>query len=381
MFAFALLDGSDLFLARDPLGIKPLYLGWMNDTLFFASEIKALQDSVEQVYEFPPGYCYSSRAGFIQYYSVSKVAAQDQVDILDSSALYDQLKDSVESHLMADVDVGIFLSGGLDSSIVGVLAREGFPTLQSFAVGMEDSADLQYARYAARFLGTRHQEYIYTRQEMIDALRAVIYHLESFDSALVRSAIPNYFLAKLAGERVKVVLSGEGADELFSGYAYLKQFQSHTALHQELTRITAELHNRNLQRLDRITMAHGLEGRVPFLDRAFIELAFSVPIKYKLYGTNNVEKWILRKAFEDYLPAEVVWRSKEKFSRGAGSAHIFEQIADHEISAAQFTLEQQEIFEETGHLIHSKEELYYYRIFREFFKASVTQLVGFSRSL
>jgi asparagine synthase (glutamine-hydrolysing) len=246
---------------------------------------------------------------------------------------------------------------------------------------MENSADLQYARYTAKFLGTRHLEYVYTRQEMIDALRAVIYHLESFDPALVRSAIPNYFLAKLAGEHVKVVLSGEGADELFSGYAYLRQFQSHTALRQELTRITGELHNRNLQRLDRITMAHGLEGRVPFLDRAFIELAFRVPVEYKLYGTDNIEKWILRKAFEEHLPAEVVWRAKEKFSRGAGSAHIFEQIADYEISTAQFTLEQQEIFEETGHLIRSKEELYYYRIFRESFKASVTHLVGFSRSL
>jgi asparagine synthase (glutamine-hydrolysing) len=382
MFAFALLDGDNLFLARDPLGIKPLYYGWANETLHFASEIKALQDVVEQVQEFPAGHWYSTQSGFVEYFNLQAAAAPNgERSAPNSTAIREQLQKSVESHLMTDVPLGVFLSGGLDSSIIAAVVKEGFQELNSFAVGMEGSADLAHARQAANMLGTRHFEYVYTEQEMIESLPTVIYHLESFDPALVRSAIANYFLARLASEHVTVILSGEGADELFSGYQYLNRFWDGVSLHQELVSITAELHNRNLQRLDRMTMAHGLEGRVPFLDRAFVEFAFSVPIQQKLHHQIPMEKWILRKAFEDKLPAEVVWRKKEKFAKGAGSAHVFEQIAGAEISNAEFTQAGQEIFEQTGHQIRSKEELYYYRIFRRFFKDSVIPLVGFSRSL
>jgi len=216
---------------------------------------------------------------------------------------------------------------------------------------------------------------------LLDVLPDVIYYLESFDPALVRSAIANYFLVRLAREYVTVVLSGEGADELYAGYDYLRRFSVGDDLHRELVETTSELHNRNLQRLDRMTMAHGLEGRVPFLDVEFAELSFAVPITQKVGGTPLTQKWILRKAFEHLLPAGIVYRAKQKFAEGTGSARIIEQVAEAAIGHDQFADEVNQVFEETGYHIRSKEELYLYRIFRHFFEAPITTLVGSSRSL
>jgi asparagine synthase (glutamine-hydrolysing) len=371
-----------VLLVRDPLGIKPLYYGHAGGTLYFASEIKALQEVVDDVREFPAGYAYSSKRGFWRSYDLEAVARCAEPDHRISAAhVRAQLEASVHSHLMSDVPLGVFLSGGLDSSIIAALVARELPNVHSFSVGMADSRDLAFARDVARHIGTTHHEAIYTEQMMIDALPEVIYYLESFDPALVRSAVANYFLARLARQYVTVVLSGEGADELYSGYSYLKRFETPEALERELVEITSELHNRNLQRLDRMTMAHGLEGRVPFLDRRFVEFSLTVPIDLKLYGAEQVEKWVLRKAFEDLLPAEVVWRPKEKFAEGAGSAHVFARRAEQEISDEHYAAEARRAEEETGHKLRSKEELYYYRIFRRFFKASVVPLVGFSRSL
>jgi asparagine synthase (glutamine-hydrolysing) len=382
MYAFAIMSEQELMLARDPLGIKPLYYGSDDTAFYFASEIKALQNIVAQVKEFPPGHSYSSKKGFVQYYDIKEVV-QDRIVksslAITPSDIRKRMRESVLTHLMSDVPVGVFLSGGLDSSIISALVAEELPHVYSFAVGMVGSLDLANARKVAKYLDTKHYEYTYTLPEMIEALPTVIYYLESFDPALVRSAVANYFLARLASQYVKVILSGEGADELYSGYSYLKQLETSQDLQQELIQITSELHNRNLQRLDRMTMAHGLEGRVPFLDHRFVEFSFEVPIERKL--SFSIEKWILRKAFEEMLPASVVWRTKQKFAEGAGSAHVFQQLADTEISDRQFRTDRQAIFKETGHSIRSKEELYYYKIFRRFFKASIIQTVGFSRSL
>jgi len=384
MYAFAIASQDGLFLARDPLGIKPLYYGSDGRNLYFASEIKALQDFVPQVEEFPPGYWYTNKQGFVQYYDVRSVI-QDRSDAGESAIapadIRKQLQQSVYTHLMSDVPLGVFLSGGLDSSVIAAIVTQELSDVHSFSVGMDNSHDLANAREVARYLGTKHHEYIFTTQEMIDVLPDVIYYLESFDPALVRSAVANYLLARLASQYVKVVLSGEGADELFSGYSYLQQFETAHALHHELIEITAELHNRNLQRLDRMTMAHGIEGRVPFLDRQFVEFSFEVPVERKFSSAESIEKWMLRKAFEDVLPAPVVWRSKQKFAEGAGSAHVFQHIADSEITDEQFLRDRHHIFHETGHRVRSKEELYYYRIFRRFFNTSAVPLVGFSRSL
>jgi len=382
MFAFALLDGDQLVLARDPLGIKPLYYGWKNGTLYFASEIKALQTMVDQVVEFPPGHWYSTAHGFVPYYKVAGTAEAARQQVPPAlSDIQTGLQAAVHKRLMSDVPLGVFLSGGLDSSIIAALVRQELGEVHSFAVGLADSADLPYARMAAQYLGTQHHEYIYTPAEMLAALPDVIYYLESFDPALVRSAIANYFLVRLAHEYVTVVLSGEGADELYAGYSYLKRFGAGNDLQRELVETTSELHNRNLQRLDRMTMAHGLEGRVPFLDVKFVELSLAVPVAQKVAGTPSVEKWVLRKAFEHLLPAEIVYRAKQKFAEGAGSARIIEQIAEEAINTKQFAAETAQVFEETGYCIQTKEELYYYRIFRRFFKAPITSLVGHSRSL
>lgn len=379
MFAFALLNDSTLILGRDPLGIKPLYIGWKGDALHFASEIKAFQDGVERIREFPAGHVFSTRHGFFPYYDVNTAAKQTDTPA-SAGEIQRALRQAVHKRLMSEVPLGVFLSGGLDSSIIAALVSEGHTGVHSFSVGAEDSLDRVYARRMADFLGTQHHDYTYTAQEMIEALPEVIYYLESFDPALVRSAVPNYFLARLASEYVTVVLSGEGADELYSGYSYLRQYaHDPQRLHRELVETTGELHNHNLQRLDRMTMAHGLEGRVPFLDKEFVALSFSVPVDQKLAG--STEKWILRKAFEDMLPNEIAWRAKQKFAEGAGSAHIFQQIAESEIDNNAFAAEVRQTLRETGHRIQSKEELYYYRIFRRYFDASVVGLVARSRSL
>lgn len=381
MFAFALFDGEQLVLARDPLGIKPLYYGWKNETLHFASEIKALQGLVDQGLEFPPGHWYSTSTDFVSYYDVRAAATSSgsRVEPPTTSDIRLGLHTAVCKRLMSDVPLGVFLSGGLDSSIITALVRQELRTVHSFAVGVEGSADLEFARRAAHYLGTQHHEYIYTPSEMIASLPEVIYYLESFDPALVRSAITNYFLVRLASDYVTVVLSGESADELYAGYDYLKQITNEQDLHRELHETTAELHNRNLQRLDRMTMAHGLEGRVPFLDVNFVELSFAVPIEQKVHVP--IEKWVLRQSFQDLLPEEILWRTKQKFSEGAGSSHIFEHLAKAEIDDQLFVNEMDQVFKETGHRTQSKEELYYYRIFRRFFEASITALVGHSRSL
>lgn len=381
MFAFALVDEEKgLLLARDPLGIKPLYYGRQNGALYFASEIKGLQGYVDSIHEFPPGHWYTSADGFVQYYDVPTVAdqarkntASDKLPSLNK--IRDTLQQAVRKRMMSDVPLGVFLSGGLDSSIVSAMVCADMLGVHSFSVGMEGSGDAHFAHQVADFLGTQHHEYIFTVDEMVEILPDVIYHLESFDPPLVRSAIPNFFLTRLATEHVTVVLSGEGADELFSGYHYLKDIDG-DALHGTLVEITSALHNCNLQRLDRMAMAHSLEGRVPFLDMDFVALSFAVPISQKIRGSQNIEKWALRKACEDLLPEDIVWRTKEKFSEGAGSAYAMAQIAEQEIDDHTFADDAKQVFEETGYRLRTKEELYYYRIFREFFGPNITSLVG-----
>jgi asparagine synthase (glutamine-hydrolysing) len=376
MFAFALWDGTGLYLARDPMGIKPLYYGWHNGNLQFASEIKSIQGQVDEVREFPHGHWYHSDYGFQPYYSVASVIAEGQHS---PTPTFDQIRntlsEAIRKRLMSDVPLGVFLSGGLDSSIVAAVVAQEMDHLHSFNVGIEGaSEDRTFARLVADYLGTEHHEYIYTVDEMIAILPTVIYHLESYDPAIIRSAIPNYFLARLTSEYVTVVLSGEGADELMSGYHYLKDFTP-DALQTELMRITDGLHDCNLQRLDRMTMAHSLEGRVPFLDTQFIKLAAAVDLDQRIERGSGVEKWALRKAFEGMLPDEVIWRKKSKFAEGAGSAEMIVEIAESAISDRDYAREKRQFEAETGRALSGKEELYYYRIFRHYFDPQVAALI------
>ena len=366
MFAFVIYDGENIFVARDPLGIKPLYEGQKDGCLFFASEIKALEGVVDSIQEFLPGHYYSSKEGLVQYYRLPEIECwEEDIDKI-TEGLHRRLSKAVQKRWMSDVPLGCFLSGGIDSSLICAVSKQHFDHLDTFSVGVEGATDLGYARKVAGFLGTEHHEYVYDRDEIIKVLPDVIYHLESFDPPLVRSAIPTYFVSRLAGDYVKVILTGEGADEIFAGYHYIKQFASEAEVHRESMRILTGLHNMNLQRVDRATMAHSIEGRVPFLDIDLVEYAMSVDpgLKVSNNGKDDIEKWLLRQAFTGYLPDEVLWRTKMEFAAGCGSERLLIEVAGDEISDAEFDKAKRQ-FDWVG--ISSKEELYYFKIFRDFF--------------
>ncbi len=384
MFAFAVIEDEALFLARDPIGIKPLYYGWqadtsMEQTLYFASELKAITPYVDHVAEFPPGTYYHSQRGFRQYYEVPhniprQLTVEQHIDNVRRT-----LTEAVNKRLMSDVPLGAFLSGGLDSSLIAALTRQQMETLHTFSVGIEGSSDIEAARRVAQHIDSVHHEYTYTADDVLASLPEVIYHLESYDQDLVRSAIPTYFCARMAAEYVKVILTGEGADELFAGYTYYKDFQDYDALHEELHRSVTCLHNLNLQRVDRLTMAHGLEGRVPFLDTDMVAMAQTIPAALKLRPMPNgqrMEKWVLRAAFEDLLPDDIVWRAKAQFDEGSGTVDLLESLLheaaahiDYETYAAQYPQDK----------LRSVEECYYHQILCERFSQPARVLPNVGR--
>jgi asparagine synthase (glutamine-hydrolysing) len=297
-------------------------------------------------------------------------------------AIRDSLETAVRKRMMADVPVGVSLSGGLDSSIISMIASKDKPGLHSFVVGVEDGEDIDAAQLMADELGTQHHEYIYTEQEMVDILPEVVYYLESFDPALVRSAIPNYMLARMASDHVKVMLTGEGADELYAGYSYLQRYNEADDLQEELVNITEALHNTNLQRGDRMSMAHGLEARVPFLDVDSVSLALSIPPEWKLQKDGRPAKDLLRRAYEGLLPDEIVYRPKMKFSKGAGSSDILAERAEEKISDADFRQEKKRLKDEWDYNLQNKEALVYYQMLREHYQDEwIMPNMGSSRSL
>lgn len=384
MFAFAIYHNGEFLLARDPLGIKPLYYGTSLDNkyFYFASEIKALKDHVTSIQEFPAGHWYHSQKGWNRYYQIKQtIQPFDGTEIDALSLIRSTLKDAVQKRLLGDVPVGVSLSGGLDSSIVSMLACEGTEQLHSFAVGVQGSEDLPASQQMAEFLNTKHHQLVYTSEDMVKALPDVLYYLETFDPALVRSSIPNYFLAKLASQHVKVFLTGEGADEIYAGYEYLSDYANPDILQQEMICITEALHNTNLQRADRMSMAFGLEARVPFLDVGVVSLALSFPAAWKLHN-GRVPKHLLRQAFANDLPENIVNRPKQKFSKGAGSSDILAELAEHEISDAEFQSESMRLKDEWGYNLQNKEALYYYKTMREYYDdIFIFPSMGQSRSL
>jgi asparagine synthase (glutamine-hydrolysing) len=386
MFAFAIADGSSIFLARDPLGIKPLYYAAANGTLYFASEIKAIHEFSADVKEFPAGHWWHSDHGLSRYYQLDKGSifgskSAGEPGKADLAAIKNKLRQAVHKRMIADpsVPVGVSLSGGLDSSIVAAFAKEIKEDLNTFVVGVPGSADLEASRDIANHLGTTHHVYEYTVDEMVAALPEVIYHLESFDAALIRSAIPNYFLARLSSEHVKVILTGEGADELYAGYEYLDSVDDPAELQQELFTITGNLHNTNLQRADRMSMAFGLEARVPFLDKAFVDYSLSLPAEWKLQNGDKAEKELLRNACKDVIPARILNRPKQKFSDGAGSMAMLAGHANQRISDKEFA-EQRVVG--SGLELRSKEELLYFQIFQDAYGSELdAKMVGRTRSI
>lgn len=368
MFAFVVGDGEHVFAARDPIGIKPLYMGQHNGALCFASEQKALVGIAEAVHEFPPGTSFHSARGYRTFYEVPGETAKEVTVSPDVAAkkIRRTLEAAIGKRLMSDVPLGAFLSGGLDSSIIAAIARRHMDQLHTFSVGFKGSRDLAAARRVSRHLDTIHHEYVLSEDEVLRLLPSIIYHLESFDQDLVRSAIPTYFTARLAAEHVKVVLTGEGADELFAGYRYHRDIRDASDLQGELRRSVTALHNINLQRVDRLTMAHSIEARVPFLDVAMIALAQRVPVDLKLRRQAQgppIEKWILRKACEDLLPAEIVWRDKEQFDEGSGTTDLITRRRLTEWLPADAAAEYAARHDAAG--LRSHEECVYHRILDE----------------
>ncbi len=387
IFAFALYDKTKntYLIGRDHVGIIPLYQGWDGEGNYYvASELKSLEGVCKKIEAFPHGhYYYSKDANPTQYYTRDWRAYENVKDNKsDIAALRKGLEDAVHRQLMSDVPFGVLLSGGLDSSVISAIAKKyaakriesgdtqeaWWPQLHSFSVGLEGAPDLKYAQEVADSIGTVHHSIHFTVQEGLDAIRDVIYHLETYDVTTIRAATPMYLLARVIKSMgIKMVLSGEGADELFGGYLYFHKAPTAEEFHKETVRKLDRLHLYDCNRANKALAAWGVEGRVPFLDKEFMDIAMNVNPTDKMCGTNGkMEKHILREAFEDYLPKSVAWRQKEQFSDGVGYDWIdsLKEVVEESILDEQMA---QVSHRFTVNPPLQKEEYYYRLIFEEHF--------------
>lgn len=393
IFGFAIYDveKDEYFIARDHMGIIPLYIGWdQNGTFYVASELKALEGYCTKIQLFPPGHYMSSKDGeFVQWYK-REWTEYDAVKDNETSiqAIREALQAAVHRQLMSDVPYGVLLSGGLDSSITSAVAKKyaerriesddtqtaWYPQLHSFSVGLEGSPDLAAARKVADHIGTVHHEIKFTIQEGLDALRDVIYKLETYDVTTIRASTPMYLMARVIKSMgIKMVLSGEGADELFGGYLYFHKAPNAREFHEETVRKLSKLHMYDCLRANKSLAAWGIEGRVPFLDKEFMDVAMSINPQDKMINGERMEKWVVRKAFEDMLPESVVWRQKEQFSDGVGYSWIdtLKEMVNTEVSDEQLANAKYKFPIQTP---TSKEEFYYRTIFAEHFPSDAAAL-------
>jgi asparagine synthase (glutamine-hydrolysing) len=363
-FALALVDGNRLLLARDRLGIRPLYYGFYQGEMCFASEIKALVDFVEVVHEFPPGHFLTSDWGLYPYQPYFPEAVQLDGASMSAKQLAVHLKTAVRRALPERGEIGVWLSGGVDSSVIAALTRPFVDRLYTFSAGVEGAPDLEYARMVAEHIGSEHHEMIYELKDMLDVIDEVVYNLESFDAPLVHSSISNYLVSRLASDHVPFVLSGEGGDELFAGYAYQKDCKGDVELTLSIQEAISALHNTALQRVDRSATVHSCGVAAPFLDPDVVRFALAIPARWMIRGPNSMDKWPLRQGLVNELPEEVIWRGKSKFWQGSGTGELLSQYAADLVSDEDFQ-RNQEIGGSTR--LHSKEEYLYYRIFRQCF--------------
>ena len=400
IFAFALYDEEkdDFLIARDPIGVIPLYIGRDKEgKIYCASELKALEGFCDSYEPFLPGHCYIGSEGVMKRWytrdwmkydeslpeTVSSETYQQEV-----TAVHDALEDAVRRQLMSDVPYGVLLSGGLDSSVISAIAKQfaakrietdgqkdaWWPQLHSFAVGLEGSPDLAKAREVADFIGTVHHEIHYTIQEGLDAIRDVIYYIETYDVTTVRASTPMYLLARVIKSMgIKMVLSGEGADEVFGGYLYFHKAPDARAFHEETVRKLSKLYLYDCLRANKSLSAWGVEGRVPFLDKEFLDVAMRIHPASKMCPGKTIEKKVIREAFAHLLPESVAWRQKEQFSDGVGYSWIdtlkqitFEAVSDEQMAhaAERFPI----------HTPMNKEEYYYRSIFEEYFPSESAAL-------
>ncbi|MEN8799684.1 MAG: asparagine synthase B [Flavobacteriaceae bacterium] len=393
IFGFALYDSEkkEYFVARDHMGIIPLYIGWdKNGTFYVASELKALEGICNKIEVFPPGhYLHSSDGETRRWYSrdwMEYEAVKENETSIDE--IRDALEAAVHRQLMSDVPYGVLLSGGLDSSVTSAIAKKysqmriesddtkeaWWPQLHSFSVGLEGSPDLEAAQKVAKHIGTIHHEIKFTIQEGLDAIKDVIYNLETYDITTIRASTPMYLMARVIKSMgIKMVLSGEGADELFGGYLYFHKAPSALDFHDETVRKLKKLHQYDCLRANKSLAAWGIEGRVPFLDKEFIDVAMRMNPKDKMINGERMEKWVVRKAFESYLPESVTWRQKEQFSDGVGYSWIdtLKELVDKEISDEQMANARFRFPIQTP---SSKEEYYYRSIFEGHFPSDAAAL-------
>jgi asparagine synthase (glutamine-hydrolysing) len=386
IFAFALYDieKNQYMIARDHMGIVPLYMGWdKHGNFYVASELKALEGICLKIEEFPPGHYLSSEDGEIKRWY--KRDWMDYETVKDNSTSMDMLRrameDAVHRQLMSDVPYGVLLSGGLDSSIVSAIAKKyaarrvesndlqdaWWPSLHSFAIGLKGSPDLDAARKAAEHIGTIHHEVHFTLQEGLDAIRDVIYYIETYDVTTIRASTPMYLLSRVIKSMgIKMVLSGEGADEIFGGYLYFHKAPNAKAFHEETVRKLNKLHLYDCLRANKSLAAWGVEGRVPFLDKEFMDVAMRLNPEDKRPKDGRIEKWVVRKTFEDILPESIAWRQKEQFSDGVGYNWIdtlkevtAAAVSDDQLANARYRF--------PINTPATKEEYYYRSIFSEHF--------------
>ncbi|MBT3442795.1 MAG: asparagine synthase B [Flavobacteriaceae bacterium] len=386
IFGFVLYDeeNNEYLIARDHMGIIPLYMGWDKfGTFYVASELKALEGVCNKIEIFPPGHFLFSRDSklvkwyqrdWMNYESISN-------NETDLNSLKNALEDAVHRQLMSDVPYGVLLSGGLDSSITSALAKKysknriesddqkaaWYPQLHSFAVGLAGSPDLKASKLVAEHIGSIHHEVTFTIQEGLDAIKDVVFHLETYDVTTIRASIPMYLMARVIKSMgIKMVLSGEGADEIFGGYLYFHKAPSAEEFHKETVRKLDKLYQYDCLRANKSLAAWGIEGRVPFLDKEFIDVAMRINPKDKMINKDRMEKWVLRKSFESYLPKAIAWRQKEQFSDGVGydwidslKELVEENVSNDMFDNAKFTFPFQTPM--------SKEEYFYRSIFEKHF--------------
>jgi len=401
IFGFAIYDveKDEYFIARDHMGIIPLYIGWdKHGTFYVASELKALEGICTKIELFPPGHYLHSRDGKIKQWWTRDWMKYENVKDNETSIedLREALDAAVHRQLMSDVPYGVLLSGGLDSSITSALAKKyadkriesgdkdsaWWPRLHSFAIGLEGSPDLTAAQKVAEHLDTVHHEIKFTIQEGIDAIKDVVYQLETYDITTIRASTPMYLMARaIKAMGIKMVLSGEGADEIFGGYLYFHKAPNAEEFHKETVRKLDKLHQYDCLRANKSLAAWGIEARVPFLDKEFLDVAMRINPKDKmilgdsldLHSRQAMEKWVLRKAFEDMLPESVIWRQKEQFSDGVGYSWIdsLKEMVDEEVTDEQMANAQYRFPVQTP---ASKEEFYYRSIFEEHFPSDTAAL-------
>ncbi len=393
IFAFALYDinNHEFLIARDYIGVIPLYMGWDRDgTFYVASELKALEGFCDNIKIFPPGHYYSSKEKDLnQWYTISWShinVVPNERDI--KSKLRTYLEKAVHRQLMTDVPYGVLLSGGLDSSIIAAIVKRlsnkrvetndsleaWWPQLHTFSIGLNGSPDLKAAKQVSKYIDSIHHEIIFTIQEGLDAINDVIYSLETYDVTTIRASIPMYLMARVIKSMgIKMVLSGEGADEIFGGYLYFHKAPNAGEFHDETVRKIKDLHLYDCLRANKSMAAWGVEARVPFLDKDFIDVAMTINPKIKMVDKDNMEKSILRKTFEGFLPNEILYRQKEQFSDGVGYSWIdnLKVLVENNISDLQFEDAKNKFPINTP---MNKEEYHYRQIFTNFFPSDAAAL-------